>query len=65
MLTLQPSNIFITLSGQPHIYLGDFGLACPLQREFHSVVGTRMYAAPEQLNGKCDFKVVERIHLMM
>ena len=54
---IKPSNIFISTSGDLQIQLGDFGLACPLQRENHpSVVGTHMYAAPEQLQGKCDPK---------
>nr|XP_003704942.1 PREDICTED: eukaryotic translation initiation factor 2-alpha kinase 1-like [Megachile rotundata] len=54
---IKPSNIFISLSGRLQIQLGDFGLACPLQREdHHSILGTHMYAAPEQLQGKCDPK---------
>lgn len=53
---LKPSNIFISTSGQLQIQLGDFGLACPQIGTHHSVVGTRMYAAPEQLQGKCDPK---------
>ncbi|XP_017758254.1 PREDICTED: eukaryotic translation initiation factor 2-alpha kinase 1-like isoform X2 [Eufriesea mexicana] len=54
---IKPSNIFISTSGQLQIQLGDFGLACPLQREnHHSILGTHMYAAPEQLQGKCDPK---------
>lgn len=54
---LKPSNIFISTSGQLQIQLGDFGLSCPLQiGNRHSVVGTHMYAAPEQLQGKCDPK---------
>jgi len=58
---LQPSNIFISANGQLRIQLGDFGLACPLQKEnHHSVFGTHLYAAPEQLEGKCDPKVIKR-----
>ncbi|XP_033333508.1 eukaryotic translation initiation factor 2-alpha kinase 1 isoform X2 [Megalopta genalis] len=54
---IKPSNIFVSMSGSIHIQLGDFGLACPLQRENHrSILGTQMYAAPEQLEGKCDPK---------
>ncbi|XP_076642291.1 eukaryotic translation initiation factor 2-alpha kinase 1 isoform X2 [Halictus rubicundus] len=54
---IKPSNIFVSMSGNMHIQLGDFGLACPLQRENHrSILGTQMYAAPEQLEGKCDPK---------
>ncbi|XP_031828562.2 eukaryotic translation initiation factor 2-alpha kinase 1 isoform X2 [Nomia melanderi] len=54
---IKPSNIFISMSGNIHIQLGDFGLACPLKREnHHSILGTHMYAAPEQLEGKCDPK---------
>lgn len=59
-LHFQPSNIFISTSGQLQIQLGDFGLACPQIGTHHSVVGTRMYAAPEQLQGKCDPKVIKR-----
>ncbi|XP_014217197.2 eukaryotic translation initiation factor 2-alpha kinase 1-like [Copidosoma floridanum] len=52
---IKPSNIFISTSGKLRIQLGDFGLACPLQKESHnSIVGTCMYAAPEQLNGECN-----------
>lgn len=54
---IKPSNIFISTTGQLQIQLGDFGLACPLRTEnHHSVVGTHLYAAPEQLEGKCDPK---------
>ncbi|XP_050574605.1 eukaryotic translation initiation factor 2-alpha kinase 1-like isoform X3 [Bombus affinis] len=54
---IKPSNIFISTSGQLQIQLGDFGLACPLRSEnHHSIIGTQMYAAPEQLQGKCDPK---------
>ncbi|XP_024882771.1 eukaryotic translation initiation factor 2-alpha kinase 1-like isoform X2 [Temnothorax curvispinosus] len=54
---IKPSNIFISTSGRLQIQLGDFGLACPLQiGNHHSVVGTHMYAAPEQLKGNCDPK---------
>ncbi|KOC59655.1 Eukaryotic translation initiation factor 2-alpha kinase 1 [Habropoda laboriosa] len=54
---IKPSNIFISTSGQLQIQLGDFGLACPLQKEnHHSILGTHMYAAPEQLQGKCNPK---------
>lgn len=55
---LQPSNIFIMTTKSLQIHLGDFGLACSLHRKnHHSVIGTQMYAAPEQLQGKCDTKV--------
>lgn len=60
MFMLQPRNIFISMSGQLQIQLGDFGLACPLKpqgKKSHSACGTHMYAAPEQLQGKCDPKV--------
>ncbi|XP_053979974.1 eukaryotic translation initiation factor 2-alpha kinase 1-like [Hylaeus volcanicus] len=54
---IKPSNIFITTSNHLQIQLGDFGLACPLQSEtHHSILGTHTYAAPEQLQGKCDPK---------
>lgn len=54
---IKPSNIFISTAGQLEIQLGDFGLACPLRREKHgAVIGTHVYAAPEQLQGKCDPK---------
>ncbi|XP_014601221.1 PREDICTED: eukaryotic translation initiation factor 2-alpha kinase 1-like [Polistes canadensis] len=52
---IKPSNIFITAHFQ--IQLGDFGLACPLQRKNHdTIIGTRLYAAPEQLKGECNPK---------
>ncbi|CAL1688581.1 unnamed protein product [Lasius platythorax] len=55
---IKPSNIFISTSGQLQIQLGDFGLACPLKPRgaIHSACGTISYAAPEQLQGKCDPK---------
>ncbi|XP_070165711.1 eukaryotic translation initiation factor 2-alpha kinase 1 isoform X2 [Polyergus mexicanus] len=56
---IKPRNIFISMSGQLQIQLGDFGLACPLKpqgKKSHSACGTHMYAAPEQLQGKCDPK---------
>lgn len=57
---IKPSNLFINVEGGRRIsvQLGDFGLACPLQDD-HSknIVGTPTYAAPEQLEGKCDKKV--------
>ncbi|KAK9304576.1 hypothetical protein QLX08_004019 [Tetragonisca angustula] len=54
---IKPSNIFISTSERLQIQLGDFGLACLLQSEnHHSIIGTHMYAAPEQLQGKCDPK---------
>ncbi|XP_072393410.1 eukaryotic translation initiation factor 2-alpha kinase 1-like [Diabrotica undecimpunctata] len=53
---IKPSNIFIQMeNGQLLIQLGDFGLACPLQSVRHSLAfGTKLYAAPEQLEGQCD-----------
>ncbi|XP_060518124.1 interferon-induced, double-stranded RNA-activated protein kinase-like [Cylas formicarius] len=55
---IKPSNIFIQKeNGITLIQLGDFGLACPLQSVRHSLAfGTKLYAAPEQLAGKCDPK---------
>lgn len=56
---IKPSNIFILVeNGSLLVQLGDFGLACPLQSVRHSLaLGTKLYAAPEQLAGKCDPKV--------
>lgn len=60
LLVFQPSNIFISTSGKLQVQLGDFGLACPLQRYNHdAIVGTHMYAAPEQLKGECNPKVLK------
>ncbi|XP_012278300.1 eukaryotic translation initiation factor 2-alpha kinase 1 [Orussus abietinus] len=54
---IKPSNIFVSSSGRLQVQLGDFGLACPLQGGTHySAIGTQMYAAPEQLQGKCSSK---------
>ncbi|XP_018329399.1 eukaryotic translation initiation factor 2-alpha kinase 1-like [Agrilus planipennis] len=55
---IKPSNIFIQHeSGHLLVQLGDFGLACPLQNARHTLAfGTKLYAAPEQLMGKCDPK---------
>lgn len=56
---VKPSNIFIQIeNNQLLVQLGDFGLACPLQSARHSLAfGTKLYAAPEQLLGKCNPKV--------
>ncbi|RZC37624.1 serine/threonine-protein kinase ifkC [Asbolus verrucosus] len=76
---IKPSNIFIQIeNGNWLVQLGDFGLACPLQNVRHSLAfGTKLYAAPEQLAGKCDpksdmyslgivlFELVERFHTDM
>ncbi|KAI4498947.1 hypothetical protein M0802_006122 [Mischocyttarus mexicanus] len=52
---IKSTNIFITANFQ--IQLGDFGLTCPLQRKTHdTIIGTRLYAAPEQLKGECNSK---------
>ncbi|XP_065075654.1 eukaryotic translation initiation factor 2-alpha kinase 1-like [Ochlerotatus camptorhynchus] len=57
---IKPSNIFVSVSDHDKsisIQLGDFGLACPLQSSHTGVgFGTPLYAAPEQLEGKCDPK---------
>lgn len=57
---IKPSNIFVQIeNGSLLVQLGDFGLACPLQSARHSLAfGTKLYAAPEQLLGKCDPKVI-------
>lgn len=56
---IKPSNIFIGWVGKElNVRLGDFGLACPLQKSHEGVaLGTRLYAAPEQLEGECNLKV--------
>nr|XP_023015347.1 eukaryotic translation initiation factor 2-alpha kinase 1-like [Leptinotarsa decemlineata] len=55
---IKPSNIFVQIEHDDLlIQLGDFGLACPLQSARHSLaLGTKLYAAPEQIAGKCNFK---------
>lgn len=57
---IKPSNIFVSVSDHDKaisIQLGDFGLACPLQSSHTGAgFGTPLYAAPEQLEGKCDPK---------
>lgn len=55
---IKPSNIFIGFENSSLlVQLGDFGLACPLQSVRHTLaLGTRLYAAPEQLNGECNAK---------
>lgn len=60
---VKPSNIFLQMEDSNLcVQLGDFGLACPLPKAKHCLaLGTKLYAAPEQLEGKCDFKV--RYHI--
>lgn len=55
---IKPSNVFVeTNDNGLQVQLGDFGLACPLQKSHRgSVVGTHLYAAPEQLEGQCNPK---------
>ncbi|PSN54772.1 hypothetical protein C0J52_01990 [Blattella germanica] len=61
-----PSNIFIN-ADITQVQVGDFGLACYLQHSSddvtlltdyakHGEIGTKLYAAPEQLRGRCDPK---------
>nr|CAD7438762.1 unnamed protein product [Timema bartmani] len=65
-----PSNIFVNYN-MTQVQVGDFGLACCFQHSPENVtlisqkkispdhkgeIGTRLYAAPEQLKGKCDPK---------
>lgn len=58
---IKPSNIFIGCEkdGKLYVQLGDFGLACPLQAKHSSMIGTMTYAAPEQLKGHCNPKVIK------
>lgn len=61
---IKPSNIFIDCekTGDLYIQLGDFGLACPLQSKHapDAMIGTPIYAAPEQMVGQCTTKVLDR-----
>lgn len=61
---IKPSNIFLQFdAGSLCVQLGDFGLACPLQNTKHSLaLGTKLYAAPEQLKGNCNRKVSTLMH---
>ncbi|KOB72085.1 EIF 2a kinase [Operophtera brumata] len=57
---IKPSNVFVEHREDGLLVeLGDFGLACPLQQS-HSglVLGTTLYAAPEQLDGQCNPKTI-------
>lgn len=63
---IKPSNIFVS-EDLRQVQVGDFGLACSLLNHTEQVsvsfvpsshnhrgeIGTKQYAAPEQLNGKC------------
>lgn len=55
---IKPSNIFVGNEGNViNVQLGDFGLACPLQKSHKGLaIGTHLYAAPEQLEGQCNPK---------
>lgn len=65
----QPSNIFVSNDLQ-QVQVGDFGLACsllthnpevailPSMHAHRGQVGTKSYAAPEQLNSICTAKVI-------
>lgn len=59
---IKPSNVFIGCerNGKMYVQLGDFGLACPLKGSHprDDIVGTALYAAPEQLSGHCNPKVL-------
>ena len=54
---LKPANLLLepTRRGRPHLRIGDFGVAAPLDgtgaTAVRGVVGTDAYAAPEQLRG--------------
>ncbi|XP_059622716.1 eukaryotic translation initiation factor 2-alpha kinase 3-like [Phlebotomus argentipes] len=56
---IKPSNVFVGVSNCERlvVQLGDFGLACPLEDSHRDgAMGTPLYAAPEQLDGRCDPK---------
>lgn len=57
---IKPSNVFVVQNeGGVRVLLGDFGLACPLQQSHSGLaLGTHLYAAPEQLDGQCNPKVI-------
>lgn len=54
---VKPQNIFVSFENSVALFqLGDFGLSCPLDGNeliSHDGIGTRLYAASEQLNGLC------------
>lgn len=74
-LCFQPSNIFVS-SDLQQVQVGDFGLACsllthnpevailPSMHAHRGQVGTKLYAAPEQLNSVCTAKVSVNIFVL-
>lgn len=63
---IKPSNVFVGQSeGGLLVQLGDFGLACPLQQSHSGLaLGTHLYAAPEQLDGQCNPKVIGHFEMI-
>lgn len=76
-ILFQPSNIFVSEDLQ-QVQVGDFGLACSIlsysthvplsvasSHHHGDQIGTKLYAAPEQLKGACTFKVCPFFNISM